>query len=410
MKSLKEIREDIATDAPLQGQGEIRGLATPVAIRDLKEYGRQVSNALQPSIPQLLANMEKELNKYGFSLGEIDSSDSFEASGEEDFIVFSFPNGEELKNLFLSLKWEKVSTPTTYEFRQEKLENSVKLSVSEIAPEDFEDMLANGDVSIQGDDSIDGDELYGDDDDDYVKEENISESEIPKLTTIRGNLIQEGANLNRIAKSTTPEIKQAAKKSAKYIEQAEEAIFQVIEKNRGLKEETSFRVQFDGKTTGETHGVTIKAKDGNEALKKFKKSHADLLSTIKDIVVLKEGKSEDKAKNYKTQISKYSDNKAVLKQINKKVLSDNDLDDTPKDELDAQINRLLREEKLSESVIYRIKQKAFFAAPGTGNDLEVHQKPEGLVFLIDGQTVTIKKQDKNAFITKLTDFLIGEEI
>ena len=171
-KTLKALREELnIVDYKV---GMIEGLASPVAIRDLKMFGKQISNALQPDMKVLLGTIEKELNKYGFSLGEIDSDGDWDDNGSEDFVLVKFPHGEEIKNIYLTLSWKRVA-PDSYEYRSEKLEFSVDLTVNEIDPEDYETMLDSGEVEVNGDDSIDGDDVFGDDDTDVVKEESLAE-------------------------------------------------------------------------------------------------------------------------------------------------------------------------------------------------------------------------------------------
>jgi len=141
-KTLAEIRENLSIDAVQQGLGVVRGIAAPISVMNIRTFAQQISNALQPTVPQVVSRIETELHKFGFSLGEVDTT-NFPDNGEDDFVVFAYPDGDEVTNLFLSLEWRRVS-PGDTKYRSETLEYSITLTVNDIAPDQFDDLINSG--------------------------------------------------------------------------------------------------------------------------------------------------------------------------------------------------------------------------------------------------------------------------
>jgi len=116
-------------------------LAHPAAIRHMKEFARQVSVSQQPDISIFITQkLEQELNKFGYTLGELDNEIPFDKDGSEDFVVFTHPDKAELKNVYLSIEWER-SSPEIYDHSPEVLETRVKMTVNEISPMEFDSFV-----------------------------------------------------------------------------------------------------------------------------------------------------------------------------------------------------------------------------------------------------------------------------
>lgn len=208
------------------------GMAPPVAIRNLKIFAKQVSNALQSSPANLLARLEIELNKYGYSLGELDSDITFEDTGDEDFVLIAFPDGEEIKNVFISIKWSKTNSEI-YQYSPNILSYNVKMTVNEIDPSDYDTLVNSGSIHVENDDDFEGDYIFGDDDSDLIGESAEDEYHRSHLETI-----------------TNTELKRKLQSYRKTDPKKYEHAVSEFEK-RGLKENTdlkeSVRTKFQGK-------------------------------------------------------------------------------------------------------------------------------------------------------------------
>jgi len=189
VKSYTELTESLNTD------GVAVNIMPHSVIRSLSYFARRVSNALQPRMEEFINTIEQELHKYGYTLGEIDDS-AFDDAGEEGFTVSTFSTGEDVRNVFLTLQYEKTA-PQIYDVRSTVLINLIKLQVHEIDPADFDKVVETGEVELQSDDDFVGDDLRGEDDYDDLAEAALHEGE--QMVTIK--LKTSNEFLNKIEKA-----------------------------------------------------------------------------------------------------------------------------------------------------------------------------------------------------------------
>lgn len=104
----------------------------PRELENLQKFAQQISQAFQPSLPQLLERIELELNKYGYSLGELDMEMPFDENGEEDFLVVKYNDSAIANNVVMTLSWNRISGKQ-YDYRSDgsALINSVTLEFHE---------------------------------------------------------------------------------------------------------------------------------------------------------------------------------------------------------------------------------------------------------------------------------------
>lgn len=152
--------------------GAYPNMASPIAIRELNIFAKRMTGAMQPSIEEVITKIEREVNRYGYTLGELES-DEFEENGAEGFALFNFNDGEPLKNVVMELEWERTS-PEVYDYAPTVLKNLVKLKVHEIDPDDWETFVTTGTMEVPEDDDYVGDPIFGDDDSDDLKEESLT--------------------------------------------------------------------------------------------------------------------------------------------------------------------------------------------------------------------------------------------
>lgn len=144
-KTYKDLMEDINSIVPagLKPTGMNMGI-DHYAKEHMLKYCQQISSAVQPELPILLAQIEKELNKFGYSLGELDHDVDLDNSGDaEDFCIFVKATGDMLNNCYLQMDWERLAAPVVVDYRYDggKLINAVLLTLEEVTPEELQAML-----------------------------------------------------------------------------------------------------------------------------------------------------------------------------------------------------------------------------------------------------------------------------
>lgn len=265
MKTYKEIKESIHKN--INYIGPIDDIMNPAVVRQLKNVARKMSNSAQPQIKVFLSDLEKHLRNYGYTFGVIDTEQPFEDSGSEDFVVMRFPDGEIVRNVFITVQWEKTNS-LIYKYRPHVLNYSVNVSINEIDPDDFEKIINGEAVFVQNDDDYTGDSLTGDDDSDLMKESKDSHDKEAYQVFVR-----------KMMKKHNFDIKTATDKETK-------VFFNKIDKlwnsekekgNDGLKENTSLQER----------KITVKAKaKGDKKYHKFtyknKKEAEKFVDFIKD--------------------------------------------------------------------------------------------------------------------------------
>lgn len=160
MKTYKELMEEIrnvvkpAVETPevdndepvkeIKAAGYTANEMGVYEINHLKQFAKKFSQLPKKNLEQMFADIETELQKFAFTLGKIDTSDiEDEDADSEDFVIFKFATHEEVKNIYLSLDWSKLDAPTTFDGRPEIYKIQATLTVNEIDPADFDDMVAD---------------------------------------------------------------------------------------------------------------------------------------------------------------------------------------------------------------------------------------------------------------------------
>lgn len=139
MKKFKELRESI-------NQISDTSVLDTNIINNLTKFAQQISMSFQPDIRVVIDKIENELNKFALTLGDVDLDTPFEREGTDDYIVFFNYNKEPVKNMFLTLSWERVQGQQfQYTNDGSKLTHNVHLIVNLTSPEDMEDMLNDED-------------------------------------------------------------------------------------------------------------------------------------------------------------------------------------------------------------------------------------------------------------------------
>ena len=141
MKTLKEIIA-LAEAYALNQEGPVTDEMDPSSLTDLIAYTERNNRSLQPKIETYLRDLEKRLNALGFTLGELDMSIPFDDKGSEDLIIF-FKNGTTVKNVFLTMNYEKLLIPVdkSDDIPQDIREYKIELVVNEIDPYHFDEIF-----------------------------------------------------------------------------------------------------------------------------------------------------------------------------------------------------------------------------------------------------------------------------
>jgi len=137
MKSLQELRENVADKV-----GIVTDIMQPHELTCIKVYAKQISAAFQPNVPDVIKGIEAELNKFGFSLGELDDEIPFDGEASEDFAVLVASTGEAVRNVYLTLTWFTMSSGQQYALRADgsELRLDVRLKVNEVDPNDYDSL------------------------------------------------------------------------------------------------------------------------------------------------------------------------------------------------------------------------------------------------------------------------------
>lgn len=134
-----EVREDT-----------VEGIVSPVVIREIKQYAKAASGALQPSVTEFYSQIERLLNNYSLTIGDIDTSGLDKAdTGEDDFAIFHVVTGDQVSNIHLKACYEKVQ-PQLYQYQDRPLNYRVQLDVEEYGEGETPDF--NGDLLTGTDD------------------------------------------------------------------------------------------------------------------------------------------------------------------------------------------------------------------------------------------------------------------
>lgn len=137
MKTLKELRESLE-----QRQGVEKDIMPAGSLRKVKTIARQISNASQPNIPQVITRIDEELRKYGYTLGEVDFPEDFDDQGEEDFAVIAYPEMTMVRNVYITVKWERTNS-MIYKYSPDVLSYAVRVLANIVDPTDFDSMVGD---------------------------------------------------------------------------------------------------------------------------------------------------------------------------------------------------------------------------------------------------------------------------
>ena len=161
-KTFNELMEDVASatsinPAGTKPDGVDRGMDR-YTVDHMIKYAEQISHAFQPEMPQLLAHIETELNKFGYTLGQLDDmEDEDEDEGDDDLNIFQKATREPVMNVYVNLDWERLESGQHSAIRPDgaKLVLSVTMTMMEVSQEEMEAIMK--DVENQDNEIGDGD-------------------------------------------------------------------------------------------------------------------------------------------------------------------------------------------------------------------------------------------------------------
>lgn len=159
-KTLSQIKKALAEqlEGKLKLEESFNDEIGPREIELLTAYLKQLTSAYQKDITTVLQRTETELNKYGYTFGPLDLTGIEEADGEEeDFFIFPYANQEEpVKNAFITLTWETLSSGQQFDWRPDgsALQIRIIASLNVIDREDFEELFADADLSPTDEDDV----------------------------------------------------------------------------------------------------------------------------------------------------------------------------------------------------------------------------------------------------------------
>lgn len=123
----------------------VKGILGPSEMRELKQFLFQLSSAFRSDIPHLLSQIENKLNFFGYTL-DVDADAEFDdLEGSERFYILTVADKTPVKNAYIDLEWSKLASGQQSEFVPDgaALRYDVSVSIFEIAPSEFEDMMRN---------------------------------------------------------------------------------------------------------------------------------------------------------------------------------------------------------------------------------------------------------------------------
>jgi hypothetical protein len=157
MKTIDQIIQESADAAMLtvNTTGLVSGKIGEYELNHLEKFAKQLSNAFQPTVPALLAKIEAELNKFAYTLGNLDNiNDEDVESDDEDLVVFTKATGDLVRNMYIHIEWEKLSSGQSYAHRPDgaALKISCEVTIKRVSEEEFAAILADAENS-DGDDT-----------------------------------------------------------------------------------------------------------------------------------------------------------------------------------------------------------------------------------------------------------------
>ena len=114
-------------------------------IEHMTKFAQQISGAFQSTMPNLLAKMEIELNKFGYTLGELDDTPDFDED-TEDFVIFKKAGNEMVENVYITVEYEKMASGVQMDIRPDSnLSLRVQMTVNKVTPDEMAEILHSDD-------------------------------------------------------------------------------------------------------------------------------------------------------------------------------------------------------------------------------------------------------------------------
>jgi hypothetical protein len=152
MKTYKQLLENIGDSMSvvptgLKKVGVQEGLDRFTKDHVIK-FLEQLSSGMQPALPQLMAKVEVELAKFGYTLGRVDFQDwDLDDDGEDDFVIYERATKIMVENCYIALDWEKMTAATPVDYRPDggKLFVSATFELKELGEGELKALLADMD-------------------------------------------------------------------------------------------------------------------------------------------------------------------------------------------------------------------------------------------------------------------------
>jgi hypothetical protein len=159
-KQLMQEANDLSAQvvpAGMKPVGIQQGMDT-YTLEHMDKFADQISNAFQPEMDRLLPRIELELNKFGYTLGQLDMDDIADAESDgdlEDLLIFEKSSKKMVTNAYISLDWERLTGGTTdiTQQRRENLTLAVTMTIERATPAEISDMVGDADNADAGDTS-----------------------------------------------------------------------------------------------------------------------------------------------------------------------------------------------------------------------------------------------------------------
>jgi len=120
----------------------VKNYMEPASLRELKMQARQLSAAFQPTIEDVLKQIEAKLNFFGYTFGALEDMED-EDTGDEELFILTHVDGEIVRNALITLKWSKLASGQQAPMGinrqgQSALRFDVKIDIKEISPEEMQ--------------------------------------------------------------------------------------------------------------------------------------------------------------------------------------------------------------------------------------------------------------------------------
>lgn len=142
MKKFNDMMKDLQEQS-----GLIKDMIGPTEIELFHRLASKISSAYHHDIKSVLTQIELDLNKFAYTMGELDLDGlEDEDTAEEDYLIFSHADkNTRMRNGFITLNWEKLDSGQQMLLRVNggSLNYRVNMTFNSTTPQELDDLVTD---------------------------------------------------------------------------------------------------------------------------------------------------------------------------------------------------------------------------------------------------------------------------